>query len=135
MKEDGNVISGLLKQMNKSVHQLSFKCNEFNNVFTLSNLNCYRVPLVIQMFCESIWLYSLPHCHDVQYIVTMLTVLYKQEYGLLFLKQCRSSRGMQRGQCWCVDEKGSKISSRKRNDGTISCNSVWELVNLDLKCV
>ncbi|XP_067288459.1 insulin-like growth factor-binding protein 6a [Pseudorasbora parva] len=39
-------------------------------------------------------------------------------------KQCLSSRGMQRGQCWCVDEKGSKISSRKRNDGTISCNSV-----------
>ncbi|NP_001154873.2 insulin-like growth factor-binding protein 6a precursor [Danio rerio] len=38
-------------------------------------------------------------------------------------KQCRSSRGMQRGHCWCVDEKGSKISSRRRSDGSISCSS------------
>ncbi|KAF4107152.1 insulin-like growth factor-binding protein 6a [Onychostoma macrolepis] len=43
--------------------------------------------------------------------------------GFFRRKQCRSSRGMQRGHCWCVDEKGSKISSRKRSDGTISCNS------------
>ncbi|XP_052424997.1 insulin-like growth factor-binding protein 6a [Carassius gibelio] len=43
--------------------------------------------------------------------------------GFFRKKQCRSSRGMQRGHCWCVDEKGSKISSRKRSDGTISCNS------------
>ncbi|KAK7119886.1 hypothetical protein R3I94_021656 [Phoxinus phoxinus] len=45
-------------------------------------------------------------------------------HGSFRRKQCRSSRGMQRGQCWCVDDKGSKISSRKRNDGSISCNSV-----------
>uniref|UniRef100_A0A673L805 Insulin-like growth factor-binding protein 5 n=1 Tax=Sinocyclocheilus rhinocerous TaxID=307959 RepID=A0A673L805_9TELE len=43
--------------------------------------------------------------------------------GFFRRKQCRSSRGMQRGHCWCVDEKGSKMSSRKRSDGTISCNS------------
>uniref|UniRef100_A0A8C1YHB2 Insulin-like growth factor binding protein 6a n=1 Tax=Cyprinus carpio TaxID=7962 RepID=A0A8C1YHB2_CYPCA len=43
--------------------------------------------------------------------------------GFFRRKQCRSSRGMQRGHCWCVDEKGSKISSLKRSDGTISCNS------------
>ncbi|XP_059384669.1 insulin-like growth factor-binding protein 5 [Carassius carassius] len=43
--------------------------------------------------------------------------------GFFRRKQCRSSRGRQRGHCWCVDEKGSKISSRKRSDGTISCNS------------
>uniref|UniRef100_A0A671N2C3 Insulin-like growth factor-binding protein 5 n=1 Tax=Sinocyclocheilus anshuiensis TaxID=1608454 RepID=A0A671N2C3_9TELE len=43
--------------------------------------------------------------------------------GFFRRKQCRSSRGMQRGYCWCVDEKGSTISSRKRSDGTIACNS------------
>ncbi|TRY97800.1 hypothetical protein DNTS_008291 [Danionella cerebrum] len=39
-------------------------------------------------------------------------------------KQCRSSRRMQRGQCWCVDETGVKISSRKRGDGTINCSTL-----------
>ncbi|XP_055040806.1 insulin-like growth factor-binding protein 6a [Misgurnus anguillicaudatus] len=43
--------------------------------------------------------------------------------GFFRRKQCRSSRGMQRGHCWCVDEKGEKIASRKKEDGTISCNS------------
>ncbi|XP_065098142.1 insulin-like growth factor-binding protein 6a [Paramisgurnus dabryanus] len=43
--------------------------------------------------------------------------------GFFRRKQCRSSRGMQRGHCWCVDEKGEKITSRKKEDGTISCTS------------
>ncbi|KAI7795430.1 insulin-like growth factor-binding protein 6a [Triplophysa rosa] len=44
-------------------------------------------------------------------------------HGFFRKKQCRSSRGMQRGHCWCVDEKGAKIISRKKEDGTISCTS------------
>ncbi|XP_023687308.1 insulin-like growth factor-binding protein 6 [Paramormyrops kingsleyae] len=37
-------------------------------------------------------------------------------------KQCRSSMGMQRGQCWCVDEHGTLLPTRASNDGTISCD-------------
>ncbi|XP_072522260.1 insulin-like growth factor-binding protein 6a [Salminus brasiliensis] len=43
--------------------------------------------------------------------------------GFFRRKQCRSSRGMQRGQCWCVDEKGSKTPSRHREDGSVACSS------------
>ncbi|KAI4878352.1 hypothetical protein NFI96_033703 [Prochilodus magdalenae] len=42
--------------------------------------------------------------------------------GFFKRKQCWSSRGMQRGQCWCVDEKGAKVSSRTRDDGSTSCS-------------
>ncbi|KAK2821695.1 hypothetical protein Q7C36_021038 [Tachysurus vachellii] len=42
--------------------------------------------------------------------------------GYFKRKQCLSSRGMQRGQCWCVDEKGNKLSSRGR-DGAVTCSA------------
>ncbi|KAL6464744.1 hypothetical protein MHYP_G00270610 [Metynnis hypsauchen] len=42
--------------------------------------------------------------------------------GFFRRKQCWSSRGMQRGQCWCVDEKGAKVLSRTRDDGSIACS-------------
>ncbi|XP_066527537.1 insulin-like growth factor-binding protein 6b [Hoplias malabaricus] len=37
-------------------------------------------------------------------------------------KQCRSSKGMQRGQCWCVDELGVTIPSRVSEDGALPCD-------------
>ncbi|XP_076877221.1 insulin-like growth factor-binding protein 6a [Brachyhypopomus gauderio] len=43
--------------------------------------------------------------------------------GYFKRKQCRSSRGMQRGLCWCVDEKGTRASSQTRVDGSVACNS------------
>ncbi|XP_062843183.1 insulin-like growth factor-binding protein 6a [Trichomycterus rosablanca] len=38
-------------------------------------------------------------------------------------KQCLASHGMQRGRCWCVDEKGHRIPSRTRGDGPVICSS------------
>ncbi|XP_028854618.1 insulin-like growth factor-binding protein 3 [Denticeps clupeoides] len=43
--------------------------------------------------------------------------------GFYLKKQCRSSRGMQRGQCWCVNESGTMMTSRTAEDGTVSCDS------------
>ncbi|XP_028849846.1 insulin-like growth factor-binding protein 3 [Denticeps clupeoides] len=37
-------------------------------------------------------------------------------------KQCRSSMGMQRGHCWCVDELGNALPARAREDGTLPCD-------------
>ncbi|KAG9260405.1 insulin-like growth factor-binding protein 5 [Astyanax mexicanus] len=44
-------------------------------------------------------------------------------HGFFRRKQCRSSRGMQRGQCWCVDERGNRAPSRHREDGSVICSS------------
>ncbi|KAG5274861.1 hypothetical protein AALO_G00140960 [Alosa alosa] len=44
--------------------------------------------------------------------------------GFYRKKQCRSSRGMQRGQCWCVSETGAAMPSRTAEDGTVSCDGV-----------
>ncbi|KAI1891114.1 hypothetical protein AGOR_G00160660 [Albula goreensis] len=38
-------------------------------------------------------------------------------------KQCRSSKRMQRGHCWCVDEYGELLPSRTNEDGTVHCSS------------
>ncbi|XP_026857843.2 insulin-like growth factor-binding protein 6a [Electrophorus electricus] len=43
--------------------------------------------------------------------------------GYFRRKQCRSSRGVQRGQCWCVDLKGTRAPSQTREDGFITCSS------------
>ncbi|XP_030634104.1 insulin-like growth factor-binding protein 6a [Chanos chanos] len=43
--------------------------------------------------------------------------------GFFRRKQCWSSRGMQRGRCWCVDENGVKIPSRTGEDGNIICDN------------
>ncbi|KAB5546601.1 hypothetical protein PHYPO_G00073940 [Pangasianodon hypophthalmus] len=37
-------------------------------------------------------------------------------------KQCRSSKGMQRGHCWCVDELGVTLPSQAGDDGTLPCD-------------
>ncbi|MCJ8741938.1 hypothetical protein PDJAM_G00076540 [Pangasius djambal] len=37
-------------------------------------------------------------------------------------KQCRSSKGMQRGHCWCVDELGVTLPSPAGDDGTLPCD-------------
>uniref|UniRef100_A0AAX7T8L5 Insulin-like growth factor-binding protein 6 n=1 Tax=Astatotilapia calliptera TaxID=8154 RepID=A0AAX7T8L5_ASTCA len=42
--------------------------------------------------------------------------------GFYRKKQCRSSKGMQRGHCWCVDELGTPVPSRASEDGTIPCD-------------
>ncbi|KAL1020862.1 hypothetical protein UPYG_G00005680 [Umbra pygmaea] len=42
--------------------------------------------------------------------------------GFYRQKQCRSSKGMQRGHCWCVDELGTSLPSRARDDGTLPCD-------------
>ncbi|KAL4655574.1 insulin-like growth factor-binding protein 5-like [Arapaima gigas] len=42
--------------------------------------------------------------------------------GFYRRKQCRSSKGMQRGNCWCVDEYGSPLPSRTGEDGTLQCD-------------
>ncbi|XP_066528592.1 insulin-like growth factor-binding protein 6a [Hoplias malabaricus] len=44
--------------------------------------------------------------------------------GFYRKKQCWSSRGTQRGQCWCVDQKGTKIPSSTTDDGSVSCSGV-----------
>ncbi|KAJ8260124.1 hypothetical protein GJAV_G00177320 [Gymnothorax javanicus] len=38
-------------------------------------------------------------------------------------KQCWSSKQMQRGRCWCVDEHGGLLQSHTREDGTVHCGS------------
>ncbi|KAL6483520.1 hypothetical protein MHYP_G00083920 [Metynnis hypsauchen] len=42
--------------------------------------------------------------------------------GFYRKKQCRSSKGMQRGHCWCVDELGVTIPSRVGEDGALPCD-------------
>uniref|UniRef100_A0AAR2JSG2 Thyroglobulin type-1 domain-containing protein n=1 Tax=Pygocentrus nattereri TaxID=42514 RepID=A0AAR2JSG2_PYGNA len=42
--------------------------------------------------------------------------------GFYRKKQCRSSKGMQRGHCWCVDELGVTIPSRAGEDGALPCD-------------
>lgn len=42
--------------------------------------------------------------------------------GRVFVSQCRSSKGMQRGHCWCVDELGVPLPSRAGDDGTLPCD-------------
>ncbi|KAL2090684.1 hypothetical protein ACEWY4_012947 [Coilia grayii] len=44
--------------------------------------------------------------------------------GFYRKKQCKSSRGMQRGECWCVNEIGVRMPSRIAEDGTVSCDGV-----------
>ncbi|KAG5837986.1 hypothetical protein ANANG_G00218980 [Anguilla anguilla] len=40
--------------------------------------------------------------------------------GFYRKKQCHSSKGMQRGQCWCVDEHGTPL--RNGEDGVLPCD-------------
>ncbi|XP_051516900.1 insulin-like growth factor-binding protein 3 [Myxocyprinus asiaticus] len=42
--------------------------------------------------------------------------------GFYRKKQCRSSKGMQRGNCWCVDELGNAVPSRAGEDGILPCD-------------
>ncbi|KAM4613790.1 insulin-like growth factor-binding protein 6 [Polymixia lowei] len=42
--------------------------------------------------------------------------------GFFRKKQCRSSRGMQRGNCWCVDEHGMLMPSYTKQQGTPICD-------------
>ncbi|XP_018581122.1 insulin-like growth factor-binding protein 5 [Scleropages formosus] len=42
--------------------------------------------------------------------------------GFYRRKQCRSSKGMQRGHCWCVDEYGVPMPSRTGEDGALQCD-------------
>ncbi|XP_029990813.1 insulin-like growth factor-binding protein 5 [Sphaeramia orbicularis] len=41
--------------------------------------------------------------------------------GFFRKKQCWSSRGKQRGKCWCVDENGIPVTSATTRDGTLIC--------------
>ncbi|XP_026205086.1 insulin-like growth factor-binding protein 3 [Anabas testudineus] len=41
--------------------------------------------------------------------------------GFFRKKQCWSSRGKQRGNCWCVDENGLPVSSKNKRRGGLSC--------------
>ncbi|XP_029906813.1 insulin-like growth factor-binding protein 3 [Myripristis murdjan] len=43
--------------------------------------------------------------------------------GFFRKKQCWSSRGMQRGNCWCVDENGVPVPSNVKQEGTLICES------------
>ncbi|XP_063065668.1 insulin-like growth factor-binding protein 6b [Engraulis encrasicolus] len=42
--------------------------------------------------------------------------------GFYRKKQCRSSMGMQRGHCWCVDKLGTAIPALLSDDGTLPCD-------------
>ncbi|KAL4646202.1 insulin-like growth factor-binding protein 3 [Arapaima gigas] len=42
--------------------------------------------------------------------------------GFYRKKQCRSSKGMQRGHCWCVDEHGMALPSRMGDDDSLPCD-------------
>ncbi|TRY96111.1 hypothetical protein DNTS_015580 [Danionella cerebrum] len=42
--------------------------------------------------------------------------------GFYRKKQCLSSKGMQRGHCWCVDELGTALASRAGEDGILPCD-------------
>lgn len=39
----------------------------------------------------------------------------------VLLMQCWSSRGKQRGKCWCVDQNGMMVSSNAKQKGSLSC--------------
>ncbi|AWP03000.1 putative insulin-like growth factor-binding protein 3 [Scophthalmus maximus] len=41
--------------------------------------------------------------------------------GFFRKKQCWSSRGKQRGRCWCVDKNGMPASSNTKHKGSLSC--------------
>ncbi|XP_028262350.1 insulin-like growth factor-binding protein 3 [Parambassis ranga] len=41
--------------------------------------------------------------------------------GYFRKKQCWSSRGKQRGRCWCVDENGMPVSIKPKQGGGLSC--------------
>ncbi|XP_026163047.1 insulin-like growth factor-binding protein 5 [Mastacembelus armatus] len=43
------------------------------------------------------------------------------KHGFFRKKQCWSSRGKQRGKCWCVDKNGMPVSSNTRQTGSLSC--------------
>ncbi|KAM9786053.1 insulin-like growth factor-binding protein 6b [Neosynchiropus ocellatus] len=43
-------------------------------------------------------------------------------HGFYRKKQCRSSKGMQRGHCWCVDELGIPVVSHASEDGAGPCD-------------
>ncbi|KAM9859807.1 insulin-like growth factor-binding protein 6 [Aulostomus maculatus] len=44
--------------------------------------------------------------------------------GFFRKKQCWSSRGKQRGKCWCVDERGTPVTPQPQPSGNLSCKSV-----------
>uniref|UniRef100_A0A3Q3XII0 Thyroglobulin type-1 domain-containing protein n=1 Tax=Mola mola TaxID=94237 RepID=A0A3Q3XII0_MOLML len=41
--------------------------------------------------------------------------------GFFRKKQCWSSRGKRRGQCWCVDPNGMQVSSNTKQKGNLTC--------------
>uniref|UniRef100_A0A3P8SNM1 Thyroglobulin type-1 domain-containing protein n=1 Tax=Amphiprion percula TaxID=161767 RepID=A0A3P8SNM1_AMPPE len=41
--------------------------------------------------------------------------------GFFRKKQCWSSRGKQRGKCWCVDENGMPVSLNTKQKGSLNC--------------
>ncbi|CAG5982103.1 unnamed protein product [Menidia menidia] len=41
--------------------------------------------------------------------------------GFFRKKQCWSSRGKQRGRCWCVDQHGMPVSSNTKQRGSLNC--------------
>ncbi|XP_010879499.1 insulin-like growth factor-binding protein 6 [Esox lucius] len=43
--------------------------------------------------------------------------------GFFRKKQCKSSRGMNRGHCWCVDESGTPTPSRTSPQGHLICDN------------
>ena len=43
------------------------------------------------------------------------------------MSQCHSSKGMQRGHCWCVDELGTPAPSGAKEDGTLPCDGEWQM--------
>ncbi|XP_041814321.1 insulin-like growth factor-binding protein 3 [Chelmon rostratus] len=43
------------------------------------------------------------------------------KHGFFRKKQCWSSRGKRRGECWCVDQNGMPVSSNTKEKGGLSC--------------
>ncbi|KAL6111600.1 igfbp6 [Pungitius sinensis] len=43
--------------------------------------------------------------------------------GFFRKKQCWSSRGKRRGNCWCVDQNGMPVSSSTKQRGGLSCSN------------
>ncbi|XP_072239268.1 insulin-like growth factor-binding protein 6 [Leuresthes tenuis] len=43
------------------------------------------------------------------------------KHGFFRKKQCWSSRGKQRGSCWCVDKDGMPVSTNTKQRGRLSC--------------
>ncbi|KAK2862258.1 hypothetical protein Q5P01_001791 [Channa striata] len=41
--------------------------------------------------------------------------------GFFRKKQCWSSRGKQRGNCWCVNENGMPVASNTKKKGSLNC--------------